>query len=163
MGWRDGAEAGTYVAVLLAVLGVLAWTTGEAVLLPSLGPSAFVLAAVDDRPRRVVLGQLVGAAVAFAAVLALADGVAPLLDARPWSLAGGRRIAAALAATVAATAGMYGTNSLHPPAYATVLIVSLGIADAAVDVAAFAAGVLVLAGTHRLVDAYGPWRPPYSP
>jgi hypothetical protein len=43
-----GLDAGTYVAFLLAVLGALAWATGSAILPPSLGPSAFVLAAIDD-------------------------------------------------------------------------------------------------------------------
>jgi hypothetical protein len=43
-----------------------------------------------------------------------------------------------------------------------VLIVSLGIADAAVDVAAFAVGVVVLVATHLAVERVGPWNPPYS-
>jgi hypothetical protein len=162
MSARAGFEVGTYVAFLLAVLGALAWTTGEAFLLPSLGPSAFVLAAVDDRPRRVVVGQLVGVFTAFLAVLALATDVAGLLEASAYSVAGLRRVAAALAATVVATVGMYGTDSLHPPAYATVLIVSLGIADAALDVVAFALGVFVLVGTHLALADHGPWNPPYS-
>jgi CBS-domain-containing membrane protein len=85
-----------------------------------------------------------------------------MLDAAAFSVAGLRRVAPALAATVAATAGMYATDSLHPPAYATVLIVSLGIADAAVDVAAFAVGVVVLVATHLGVERVGPWNPPYS-
>ncbi|MDH5019395.1 HPP family protein [Halobacterium rubrum] len=157
-----GLGAGTYVAFLLAVLGAIAWATGTAALLPSLGPSAYVLAAIDDRPRRVVVGQFVGALAAFLAVLAFAGTATPLLDAAAGSTAGLRRIAAALVATVVATVGMTATDSLHPPAYATVLIVSLGIADDALDVVAFGVGVLVLVATHGAVDRLGPWRPPYS-
>ncbi|WP_232702779.1 HPP family protein [Halobacterium wangiae] len=162
MTWRVGLGVGTYVAFLLAVLGALAWTTGTAILLPSLGPSAYVLAAINDQPRRVVVGQLASVLAAFLAVLLFASGAAPLLDAAPQSLAGLQRVAAALAATVAATVAMYATESLHPPAYATVLIVSLGIADGVGDVLAFAVGVFVLVGAHVAVGRHGPWKPPYS-
>jgi hypothetical protein len=54
------------------------------------------------------------------------------------------------------------TDSRHPLAYATVLIVSLGIADGAREVAAFAVAVFVLVGTHLVAERYGPWNPPYS-
>ena len=162
MSRRLGLDTGTYVAFLLSVVGALAWATGSAMLLPSLGPSAYVLAAIDDEPRRVVVGQFVGALAAFGAVVAFAAGVPPLLEAAPQSTAAFRRVAAALVATVVATVGMHATNSRHPPAYATVLIVSLGIADGAREVAAFAAAVVVLVGTHLAALRYGPWDPPYS-
>lgn len=157
-----GAVVGAYVAFLVAVLGALAWGTGAAILLPSLGPSAYVLAAIDHQPRRVVVGQLLGVFLAFGAVLALAAGTTPILDAAAQSSAAGRRVAAAVVATAAVTVGMRLTNSIHPPAYATVLIVSLGIADAPEDVAAFVAGVFVLVGVHTAVERYGPWQPPYN-
>jgi hypothetical protein len=156
-----GVVVGSYLAFLLAVLGALAWATGAAILLPSLGPSAYVLAAIDHQPRRVVVGQLLGALLAFAAVLTIAAGATPLLDATAQSTAAGRRVAAAVVSTAAVTVGMHLTNSIHPPAYATVLIVLLGIADGPEDVVAFAAGVFVLVGVHTAVERHGPWEPPY--
>jgi hypothetical protein len=145
----EGAAVGGYVAALLGVLGALAWLTGAAFLLPSLGPSAYVLATSDQSPRRVAGGQFAGALAAFLAVALLAGDAAPLLGTQAQSPAGGRRIAAALAATVAATAAMY----------ATVLIVALGIADTGPAVVAFAAGVVVLVGTHLAAKRAGVWRP----
>jgi hypothetical protein len=159
MARAEGAAVGGYVAVLLGVLGALAWLTGAAFLLPSLGPSAYVLATSDQSPRRVVGGQFAGALAAFFAVVVVAGDAAPLLGTPAQSPAGGRRIAAALAATVAATAAMYATDTRHAPAYATVLIVALGIADTGAAVLAFAAGVVVLVGTHLAAKRTGAWRP----
>jgi hypothetical protein len=158
----SGLRVGSYVAFLLAVLGALAWATGTSLLLPSLGPSAYALASVDESPRRVVVGQLVGALAAFLAVLVVAPASGPFLGVDAQSAPGFRRIAAAVLATVAATLGMRASNATHAPAYATVLIVAMGIADRLIDVLAFAGGVFVLVGMHAFCKRLGPWNPPYA-
>jgi hypothetical protein len=157
----SGLAVGTYVAFLLAVLGALAWATGNSVLLPSLGPSAYALATVDESPRRVVVGQLIGALAAFLAVLTVAPASGPLLGVDAQSAAGYRRVTAAVLATVAATLGMHSANARHAPAYATVLIVSLGFADRPIDVLSFAGGVFALVGLHAFCKRFSPWNPPY--
>jgi hypothetical protein len=158
----SGLRVGTYVAFLLAVLGALAWATGNSVLLPSLGPSAYALASIDESPRRVVVGQLVGVLAAFFAVLAVAPTSGPFLGVDARSAPGFRRVAAGVLATVAATLGMHATNARHAPAYATVLIVSMGIADRPVDVLSFAGGVFALVGLHAFCKRFSPCNPPYA-
>jgi hypothetical protein len=57
---------------------------------------------------------------------------------------------------------MRASNATHAPAYATVLIVAMGIADRLIDVLAFAGGVFVLVGMHAFCKRLGPWNPPYA-
>jgi len=155
-GLRDAAS----LAVLLGPLALLAWATGLPVLLPSLGPSAYALV-VRDRPwralaREVILGQIVGVVVAFAAVRAL---VGPLsgLGLLAHTATGLHQVAAVVVAVIAATIGMSLLRARHAPAYATVLIFTLGIPGRAIDVLVFCGGVCFLlcldAARTRLVAA----------
>lgn len=43
-----GANVASYIAFLLVVLGLISWVTGQPFLIPSLGPSAFLLATLPD-------------------------------------------------------------------------------------------------------------------
>ncbi|WP_435099916.1 HPP family protein [Halarchaeum sp. P4] len=132
---------------LLGPLALLAWLTGMPFLLPSLGPSAYVLV-TRERPwrataREVILGQAVGVLLAFLAVRVL---VGPLAGVTllPHTAVGLRQVAAVVVAVVAATLGMAALEARHAPAYATVLIFTLGIPGRAVDVLVFLGGVGLL-------------------
>lgn len=160
---RPDSVLSVRLAVELAILGIAGWLTGATLLLPSLGPSAYALEAGgpdgDGVPtREVVLGQYVGAGAATLAVVAVLGGISPmgLLPGGPVGLG---QVAALAIATALATLGMQTIDAVHPPAYATVLIVCLGVLSAPVDVAWFALAVpgLVLLdrGAVALLDALG--------
>ena len=154
----------TYIGVHLVVVSLLSWATGTPFLLPSLGPSAFALATSDipDIRRRVVGGQIVGVFVAFISVRLLLGNVNPDVI-EPLSLLGIRQIAATFLSVILATAGMHVTRTEHPPAYATVLIVALGIIDSALAIPVFVFGVLLMVGTHTVLGGrFGVWDPPYE-
>lgn len=151
MGDTDGDAFGLPLAAslvaLLGPLAALAWLSGLPFLLPSLGPSAYVLVA-RERPyrsvaRETVVGQFAGAVVAYAAVRAL---VGPLASVTllPHTAAGLRQVAAVLVAVVAATVAMRALDAVHAPAYATVLIFTLGVPPRARDLPVFCSAVVAL-------------------
>jgi len=152
-GDRYGVRLAARLTYLLAPLAALGWLFGLPLLLPSLGPSAYVLA-TDGREwralaREVVLGQTVGVVVAFAAVRAFVGPLAAV-TLLPHTTLGLHQVVAVVVAVVAATVGMSVLDARHAPAYATVLIFTLGIPDRAVDVLVFVAGVLALVALDSL-------------
>ncbi len=158
---REGAAFSTlYVGVLLAVPGALAWVTGEALLFPSLGPSAFLLATVRDgevtRPRRIVGGHLVGIAAGLVAYHTIAPGLTVTATAPMLAAGQLRLVASGVLAVVLTTGGMLVTETVHPPACATTLIVSLGLLPSLVDGALIAVAVTVLVAAHELVSRERP-------
>ncbi len=153
---RDGAAFSTlYTGVLLAVPGLLAWVSGQALLFPSLGPTAFLLATVREgevtAPRRVIGGHFVGIVAGLVAYHAIAPGL-EVTTAAPMFAVGQLRLVASGVVAVALTAGgMLATETVHPPACATTLIVSLGLLASPLEGLLIALAVVVLAGTHELV------------
>ncbi|MFA9416112.1 HPP family protein [Natrinema sp. HArc-T2] len=153
---RDrGAVATLYVGVLLAVPGTLAWVTGQPLIFPSLGPSAFLLATSRDEsvtaPRRVIGGHLVGVVAGLLAYHTIAPGLevtaaAPMLATDQFRLVTSGVVAVALT-----SGGMLATETGHPPACATTLIVSLGLLPLAVDAMLIAVAVIILVGAHELL------------
>ncbi|MFC6787471.1 hypothetical protein ACFQFH_16895 [Halobaculum halobium] len=65
-----------HAAGLLAVAGALAWATGRPFVFPSLGPSAYLIAAGSGRPsaRSLLGGHAVGIVAGLLAYHGLADG-----------------------------------------------------------------------------------------
>lgn len=120
-----------HAGALLACAGVLAWLTGRPMVFPSLGPTAYLLATGEPgsglSARRVLGGHAVGVLAGLAAYHGLAAGF--VVTAGATALSGGLlRLAAAGVVSVAlTTAGMRATGTVHPPACATTLIVSLGL------------------------------------
>ena len=149
---RRRAGTSLYAGVLLAVLGVVAFVTGQPFVFPSLGPSAFALAA-DRRGGaarfyRVVGGHLVGAVAGFLAYVLVAPGV--VVTAPPALSVDGARLAASGVLSVVATSwGMLAADAVHPPACATTLIVSLGLLSTPLEVAIIVASVVVLMAVHE--------------
>ena len=144
---RIGLRLAAVLTLLLGPLAVLAWLLGLPVLLPSLGPSAYALATRErawrSLAREVAIGQTVGVVVAFLAVRAL---VGPLraVSLLPHTAGGLHQVVAVVLAVGLATVGMSALDARHAPAYATVLIFTLGIPGRAVDVIVFLGGVATL-------------------
>jgi len=151
-------SASLYAGVLLSATGLLAWVTGQPFVFPSLGPTAFDLAtgaeadATDrDVARRVVGGHLVGALSGFAAHSLLAPGETVATVASPAAPLQLALVASGVLAVVCTSAGMFATDTVHPPACATTLIVGLGLLSRPLDVGIIAAAVVLLVGVHTVL------------
>jgi len=145
---RDGLVAGG----LLLVVALLAWLTGEPVVFPSLGPTAYVLAVAPSRatsrPRRVVGGHVIGVVAGLVAYHALAPGLAVPVSLDPASVAGARLAASAVVSVTLTAGGMLLTDLRHAPACATTLIVSLGLLSTPRQGALIVLAVAVLVAVH---------------
>lgn len=151
---RQGIETGVVAGSLFAVLGLVAWATGQPFVFPSLGPSAFVLAFETRRekvhPRRVIGGHLIGAVAGFAAYSLLASGVSLTAVPPAFSIAGLRLVLSGIVSVAVTGWGMLATDTVHPPACATTLIVSLGLLSSAVEVGVIVVSVVVLVGVNEV-------------
>src|SRR5437660_157218 len=120
------SAVGGFVAI--GVLSVAAAITGSVLVIPPLGASAFVVFHTPTQPvaspRNVLLGQLCGAVVGYACLVAFG------LSHHPAALAEGmtdRRVLAA-AVAVGVTSGLMVLGRVqHGPACATTLVFALGI------------------------------------
>jgi CBS-domain-containing membrane protein len=115
-------------AAIVLIVGVVALLFSEPWLIPSLGPTAYLYAESPKHPNsrawNVVLGHGLGFVAACIAVYVFAaNGHPPVLTSRDIDF---ERLAASVLAVFLASAAMKLTNSNHPPALATVLIVTLG-------------------------------------
>jgi CBS domain-containing membrane protein len=146
-GERAGEALYTFVATALAIAvsGFAAFFTGQPLIFPSLGPTAYLFfeSPMSRRasPRNAIIGHLV-ATLAGALSLALFG----LLD-NPSVLQEGMTLACVGAATLstALTGGiLLLLRASHPPAGATVLIVSLGLLQRPFELLVVAIGVVIL-------------------
>ncbi|RQG94671.1 HPP family protein [Natrarchaeobius chitinivorans] len=146
-----------HTGILISTTAVLAWLSGLPLLFPSLGPSAFVLALFQDSdataPRRVIGGHAIGVVAGLLAYHVLAGGVSMTAATGPASLEGLRLAASGVLATTLTAGGMLATDTRHPPACATTLIVSLGLLSAPLEGALIVIAVAVLVVSHRLLLA----------
>lgn len=144
-----------HTGLLLSTTAVLAWLSGLPMLFPSLGPSAFVLALFQrsdaTSPRRVVGGHAVGVVAGLIAYALLAGGVDMTSATEPGSIEGLRLAASAVLATTLTAGGMLATDTRHPPACATTLIVSLGLLSTPFEGAVILVAVVVLVFAHRVL------------
>lgn len=141
-----------YAGLLVAVTGVLAWVSGRPFVFPSLGPSAYMLATVpgDDRlsARRVIGGHLVGVLAGLLAYHALASGHVVTAAATPLATGQLRLAASGVCSVALTTGGMRATDTMHAPACATTLIVSLGLLPSVVDGLVIVSAVSALFAAH---------------
>ncbi|WP_121744079.1 HPP family protein [Natronorubrum halophilum] len=146
-----------HTALLLSTTAALFWLSGLPMLFPSLGPSAFVLALFQDgdatSPRRVIGGHAIGVVAGLLAYHLLATGVSMTAATDPGSLEGLRLAASGILATTVTAGGMLATDTRHPPACATTLIVSLGLLPTLLEGVLIVAAVTVLVAAHRLLLA----------
>ncbi|WP_254864477.1 HPP family protein [Halovivax gelatinilyticus] len=144
-----------HTGLLLSTTAVLAWLSGLPMLFPSLGPSAFVLALFQrsdaTRPRRVLGGHAVGVIAGLVAYGLFATGVDMTSAPDPGSIDGLRLAVSAVVATTLTAGGMLATDTRHPPACATTLIVSLGLLSTPREGAIILLAVAVLVLAHRLL------------
>ncbi len=139
--------------VLMAVVGVIGVAASQPWLFPSLGPTAYIQAAMPDRPfarlYNTFVGHMVGLAAGFVALAVTNAWGAPnvlttyeLTPVRVWA------VAIALALTML---GSLLLRSLHPPAGATTLLVALGSFQAVRDAVVVVIGVAILSAIGELV------------
>lgn len=151
---EDVLEPSLSAGLLVAVTGVLAWVSGRPFVFPSLGPSAYMLASIpgDDRlsARRVLGGHLVGVLAGLAAYHVLASGLVITPAAPPRSFGQLRLAASAVCSVALTTGGMRATETMHAPACATTLIVSLGLLPSVLDGVVIMTAVSLLFATHVL-------------
>jgi hypothetical protein len=141
-----------YAGLLFTLLGGIAWASGEPFIFPSLGPSAFLLAferrGERERMYRVVGGHLVGGVAGFLAYSLLATGASITATPPPASVSGLRLTLSGIVSIVLTSWAMIATDTIHAPACATTLIVSLGLLSTPVQVVIIAVSVAVLVGFH---------------
>ena len=154
-GERWGKAIYTFAACLLALAlsGLAAYFTGQPLLFPSLGPTAFLFfeqpMAETASPRNTLIGHLVAI---LAGALSLA--VFGLLD-NPSILVEGVTLARAFAGALSLAltgAVLLLLRSSHPPTGATTLIVSLGFLQTPGEMAVLMAGVALLTVVGRTIN-----------
>ncbi|MFC7071211.1 HPP family protein [Halobaculum lipolyticum] len=153
----DGAVEALHAAALLSVAGALAWATGRPLVFPSLGPSAYLVAAGDTRPtgRELLGGHAVGVLAGLLAYHGLAGESAITGAVTAASPAGARLAASAVVSVGLTTVAMAATDTRHAPACATTLIVALGLLPTPTDAAVIAAGVAALFLASRATVGLG--------
>lgn len=147
-----------YTGVLLLPLGAIAWLTSRPFLFPSLGPSAFLLAMIlhgePTSARRVIGGHVIGTVAGLFAYFLFASGISILAPAPPLADAPLRLTASTVCSLVLTGAGMLYTETVHPPACATTLIVSLGLLSSITGAAIIIGSIIVLFVVHTLLVRY---------
>lgn len=147
-----------YTGILLTPLGIIAWLTGHPFLFPSVGPSAFLLAMIlygqPTTARRVVGGHTIGTIAGLLAYHLIASGlvithISPLLTSAQLRL-----VVSAIVSLMLTTAGMLYTETVHPPACATTLIVSLGLLASYLGGAIIIGSVIMLFFIHTFFIRY---------
>lgn len=141
-----------YAGVLFTVLGVIAWGSGQPVIFPSLGPTAFVLA-FDRRSERtqtyrIIGSHSIGGIVGLTAWTVVAAGTSITETPIPFSIQGFRLAASATISIVLTSWAMIAADAIHPPACATTLIISLGLLSTPLRVAIIIGSVSVLVLFH---------------
>lgn len=141
-----GLEAGFTIAALGAVL----WVTGRPFVFPSLGPTAFMLALQPGRHsgREVLGGHLWGVVAGLVAYHVLAGGLTLSSMPSGWSQEALRLTASATSSVLLTATAMVATRTVHAPACATTLIVSLGILPLLADGLVIMIGVMFLYALH---------------
>lgn len=115
------------IVVMLAFVGVLGLATGHVWLVPSLGPSAYLVAMDPGNPQsrvsNVVLGHVLGLGAGLLGVLLVGAAGAP--SALDGTLAA-VRVAATVVGVLALVIACLVTGVSHAPAATTTLLVTLG-------------------------------------
>ena len=149
---RGRVGTSLYAGLLFTVLGTIAWISGQPFIFPSLGPSAFILAFERWGERtetyRIVGSHLIGGVAGLLAYTLLGDGVSLTTSPPALSPEGLRLVGSAILSIVLTSWGMIATDTIHAPACATTLIVSLGLLSTPVQVGIIVVSVVVLVEFH---------------
>jgi hypothetical protein len=148
-------------ALLVGVVGVLALVAGQPWLLPSLGPTAYLLAQMPAQPSgrvyNILAGHLIGLAAGIVAVLLTNAAAAPVV--LQTGTISGPRVAAAVLAVGLTLLVTILLGASHPPAAATTLLVALGSLSTSGDVMNVTIGAAILAVSGVAVRRFrlGEW------
>lgn len=150
----EGVWSTLAAGVLTLIPGLVGLAVGQPLLFPSLAPTAALQATQpQDRSARfynTVLGHLVGIVAAVVCVLALGANAEPGLFTSHHVFL--RRVLASALAVALTQLGQLGLKALHPPAAATVLLITLGgFKTQPHDLLIVCAGVLIIAVAGELV------------
>jgi hypothetical protein len=145
--WPELAWVPLASAALVGMVGMLGLVAGQAWLVASLGPTAYLLAQMPAHPStrvyNVVVGHLLGLAGGIVAVWITGAASAPVVL-ETGQLTGARIGAAVLAVALTAAAAL-ALKASHPPAGATTLLVALGFLRTPMDAANVAIGAALIA------------------
>lgn len=152
---REITLTSLYSGFLLAVLGLIAFVSGQPFVFPSLGPTAYVLSQVHHAelivPRRVIASHTIGVIAGQFSYHLLGAGVVVTDSAPAFSPDVLLLSFSAVLSIVLTVAAMVATDTSHPPACATTLIVSLGLLSAPVQGLVIVASVIALVVVHELI------------
>ncbi len=155
---RDELSAGLFVGIQFVALGLIAWASATPFVFPSLGPSAYLLATGErDRasgPYHVIGGHLIAVVAGLLAYHLIAPGLVvtdAIEAATPFSADVGLLAASSVTAMVLTTIGMLVSDTNHPAACATTLIVSLGLLSTLADAVVIMVAITFLVALHELV------------
>jgi CBS-domain-containing membrane protein len=141
-------------ALHVALLGLLVWIAGRPFIFPSLGPTAFALALhpQQNTARQVLGGHLCGVLAGLLVYHTFAAGLIVTTVHAPFST-GSLWLAASGAVSVALTAAsMLLTRTVHAPACATTLIISLGLLPSFAEGGIIMVAVALLYSVHCLLQ-----------
>ena len=140
-----GIWSAAWSAGLILIVGATAYFAGEPWLFPSLGPTAYLVAAYPDlatsRPTTAWSVMLVGIGSGYAAVAIFNAWDSPIVPLNDVSLS---RLGAAAVAVGLTVLLNHLLRSGHPPAAATTLLVALGAFHTARDAGIIVVGVVLL-------------------
>lgn len=152
-GWRTPPAQARHAPALLGgagaviLLALLGWATGDPLVYPPIGATAFLIFSMPQlpsaTPRNAIGGQVCG--VAGGAVALAAFGLLHRRGAVT-SAMGGERVGAIAVAVLLATLLMVAFQVLHSPAGATALMISLGIVIAPAEWLEFLVAVVLICG-----------------
>lgn len=156
---RGQVWSSAWAAALILIVGALAYAAGEPWLFPSLGPTAYLIAAypalASSRPYNCLVGHLIGTGSGFAAVAILGAWSSPSVPLHDVSL---RRLGAAAVAIGLTVLISHLLRAGHPPAAATTLLVALGTFHSLWGAGLIAIGVILLVVLAEGAKRLRQWR-----
>jgi CBS-domain-containing membrane protein len=156
---RDEIAQTITVGLLITLLGLITIATGRPLLFPSLGPSAYLLAAGHEEtafksdPYNVIGGHFVATVCGFIGFHLFAAGlvITEALQLPVISAPVVRLSISSVVAMILTTIGMLMTKTNHPAACATTLIVSLGLLSSLIETITIMIAVVILVTAHDYV------------
>lgn len=143
--WGDALWAFVACALAIGASGIAAYIFKQPLLFPSLGPTAFLFfespMSSGASPRNTLIGHFVAVVAGgiSLAIFGLLDDPSVLVEGVTLARVGAAALSVALVGAV-----LLLLRASHPPAGATVLIVSLGLLKTPGEMLALMAGVVIL-------------------
>lgn len=152
---REITLTSLYSGFLLFILGIIAFVTGQPFVFPSLGPTAYILSKIHYAelvvPRRVIGSHTIAVVAGQITYRLFAGGTVVTETMAEFSPSLFLLSVSAVLSVVLTSAGMIATNTSHPPACATTLIISLGLLPTPSQGGIIIVSVVVLVVMHELV------------